>query len=296
LQLGREISAKFGMLGRRKVGARAQTSKPKKWRTEIHSSEGSDSESVLNKIDLPPSSDEDDAEVSRSRRSRSRSPRRVHNKRSRSRSLQNVEADDGQPVVPFSEVSTMPQCIRAVNDLVSRVETVSHLELFDACIACKKIGCFDADFFTHVHKVMPSHIQNSMYSVDKVIVLLAVLNALNAVNYHVFEAALELLVKNADELIDRQTEIKGLFSRTHADDVRLVEILRTKRVAAPKKVCTMYFRGQCKWGPRCKFSHDQSSFDKMASQGRWQQLPAKGSSGFQQSRNLQAPDRTGQLW
>ena len=179
------------MIGRRKAGAKASGSKPKKWRTEIHSSDGSDGESVLNKVDLPPSSDEEDAEPGH-RRSRSRSPR-GHRK---------PQADDSEPVVAFSSVSTMPQCIRAVDELVGRIKTASHAELLEACLACKRIGCFDADFFAHIHLIMPSHIRSSKYSLDEVISILDVLKTLNAIHQQVFESVLVFIAINCQTPCD----------------------------------------------------------------------------------------------
>lgn len=147
------------------------------------------------------------------------------------------------------------------------------------------------------NKLLHGFITKKTYNVDQVLIILHALKALNASDKKTFDLGLDLLVEHRMVLIPRQVEVKELFKQTHENDGRLKIILATKAAdTLRRKVCAMHFRGQCKWGSRCKYSHEQSMFDEQVESGRWNQLPTQGSSGFLQSRDLQAADRTGQLW
>lgn len=60
----------------------------------------------------------------------------------------------------------------------------------------------------------------------------------------------------------------------------------------------MFWRGQCKWGPKCKLSHDQDSFEVTMRDGNWKTPTQSGgkSVGFKQSADLFKEDRCGALW
>eukprot|EP00439_Symbiodinium_sp_Y106_P084392 s1430_g25.t1 len=65
-----------------------------------------------------------------------------------------------------------------------------------------------------------------------------------------------------------------------------------------RQACPMFWRGQCKWGPKCKLSHDSSSFESTMDSGSWRPPSQSGgkSVGFKQSSDLFKADRCGALW
>eukprot|EP00397_Hematodinium_sp_SG-2012_P066238 GEMP01098577.1.p1 GENE.GEMP01098577.1~~GEMP01098577.1.p1 ORF type:complete len:260 (+),score=43.64 GEMP01098577.1:42-821(+) len=63
----------------------------------------------------------------------------------------------------------------------------------------------------------------------------------------------------------------------------------------PKAVCPAFWRGQCKWGSRCKQSHSEDQFESTMQSGRWKK-PKGESVGMQQSMSLSSADKTGALW
>jgi len=250
------------MIGRRSARLKVSSQKPKRWRTEIDDAD-QDDEHVFSQIDIPESSDEETNENRHHMTQRSRSRSRS------SRHRRSDQLDSKHPVVPFRDIHTMSQCISAIDDLLTRISKASAGELLEACAACKRTGCFNATFFIEFNRIVPDHIIGNQYSVDNIIVILDVLKSLNVVDEHVFDVGLGVLWNRRTDLVHLRDEIKHLFALTHQGDSRLEDVLRTQAPVQRRKVCQSYFRGQCKWGSRCKYSHDQASFDESVAYLDW---------------------------
>lgn len=163
-------------------------------------------------------------------------------------------------------------------------------QLETVIINCGNAKYFDGELFEKLtgrfHREITGSSESKELSPERAVELYQVFLDLNALSRsakedsrrYFFERKKDLSIKYLEVL----TEIFG------------ADFLPVTAQSSNKVVCPAFWRGQCKWGSRCKFSHEEDKFETAADRGRWKP-PSGASVGMQQSMSMRA-DKTGALW
>jgi len=205
--------------------------------------------------------------------------------------------------VPIEEVKTLGQMARLAPALEKRLQRgeLRSRELCEVACALGRSKYFDAGLFEHLSKELRRVFERRSLGTTDTLNALCSMAELNAYNADMFEAACAVLKPELAGLPDAgrlrlEAALKQVNHRTSDD---FLNALRKKeRSSDGREACPMFFRGQCKWGPKCKLSHDSSSFDSSALEGKWRPPSSSGgkSVGYKQSSDLFKADRCGALW
>jgi len=207
-----------------------------------------------------------------------------------------------QRIVPIEKVQTLTEMARLVSGLQRRMEygEVRSRELCEITRALARSKYFDAAFFKILAKELRGAFKRRSLSTQDIVDVICSLADLNAYDSATFEAACATLKSDLDRMPDsnRQRLDAALKQVKHSPGEEFALTLKTKSRVDEREACPMFWRGQCKWGPRCKLSHDSDSFDGTIQDGRWKPPTQSGgkSVGFKQSADLFKTDRCGALW
>lgn len=211
-------------------------------------------------------------------------------------------ASAGQPV-PIEKVETLGQMARLAPDLEKRLKQgeVKPRELIEVVSALKRSKFFDGNLFQRLAKELRLALDKRRLGSSETLEAVCSLAELNAYDAGMFEAACDVLRPEVARLPEasRQRLDAALKQVNHRPGDSFLEALRVKSEKLDKREpCPLFFRGQCKWGPKCKLSHDDRSFEKAVQDGTWRPPSQSGgkSVGFKQSNDMFKADRCGALW
>eukprot|EP00933_Yihiella_yeosuensis_P083381 TRINITY_DN97580_c0_g1_i1.p1 TRINITY_DN97580_c0_g1~~TRINITY_DN97580_c0_g1_i1.p1 ORF type:complete len:308 (+),score=61.30 TRINITY_DN97580_c0_g1_i1:80-1003(+) len=247
--------------------------------------------------DSKDSKDKKKKKRSRSRSSSSsRGSRRKRGKRSRSRSRSR-----SQDKIKIDKVESFGQMAKLAPSIEKRLKRgeVRSKELCEIVAALARTKFFDGDLFEKLASELKRAFQRRSLGPTSVVETVIMLADLNAYNSDVFEAACKSLDRNFSDVPQAlRAKFEGVLKKfNHEPGDCFLNVMknasRDRRAA-----CPLFWKGQCKWGPKCKLSHDQDNFEETMDKGRWKAPGALGnkSVGFQQSADLFKADRCGALW
>jgi len=213
--------------------------------------------------------------------------------RSRSRS--------GERAVPIEQVQTLSQMARLAPELEKRLRRgdVRSRELREVAAALSRSRYFDGGLFEALSPELKRAFEKRRLGMREILDIVCDLVELNAYDAGVFEAACATLEREIGTAPDSEKlRLEVALKRVGHDAGKLAGLLKAQRSGDNRQACPMFFRGQCKWGPKCKLSHDPESFERAAEEGTWRPPTQSGgkSVGYKQSADLFKADRCGALW
>lgn len=216
----------------------------------------------------------------------------------------NAKSSSSSPVkaVPLDKAETLSQMAILAPKLEKRLIAgeVRSRELCEVAAALARTKYFDAGLFEQLSRRLQSSFKRQSLKMGEILGALSSLAELNAYNAELFEAGCKAIQEDLPRAqeTDRQRLEAALKRVGHTPSEEFASALRRRRGGDTREACAMFFRGQCKWGPKCKLSHDPTSFDDTAKEGVWKPPSVSGgkSVGFNQSSDLFKADRCGALW
>lgn len=203
--------------------------------------------------------------------------------------------------MPIDKVETLAQMARLAPELERRLRKgdVRPRELCEVAAALARSKFFDGGLVESLAKEFCHVFKKRQLGASDVVSALCSLAELNAYNARMFEAGCELLCESNVADASKQ-RLEAALKQVNHDPGELLQKLRSRGSARgdTREPCTLFWRGQCKWGPKCKLSHDAESFERNAEEGKWRPPTQSGnkSVGFKQSADLFKADRCGALW
>lgn len=229
----------------------------------------------------------------KSRRSRSRRSKRRRSERS---------CSEEKPV-RVEEVQSLGQMAKLAPSLQKRLKRgdLRAKELCEVVAALVRSKFFDGDLFEILANELRRAFNRRSLGPSEIITTIAQLGDLNAYNQRVFEAACDALERELSRVPEAlRQKLEGTLRRVkHTPSEDFQKALSQRSGASDRRAaCPMFWRGQCKWGPKCKLSHDDNSFESTIDSGTWKPPSMSGgkSVGFKQSADLFKADRCGALW
>uniref|UniRef100_A0A7S2QJ31 C3H1-type domain-containing protein n=1 Tax=Zooxanthella nutricula TaxID=1333877 RepID=A0A7S2QJ31_9DINO len=176
---------------------------------------------------------------------------------------------------------------------------VRSRELCDVVGALARSKYFDPGLFELLASELQRACRKGRLGAAEILQVLCSMSELNAYNAALFGAACEALrpgLKDFSEAL--RSRLEAALKRVNHDPGSDFFNCLQQRPRDTREACPMFWRGQCKWGPKCKLSHDQDSFEATAREGNWRPPSQSGgrSVGFNQSSDLFKADRCGALW
>lgn len=208
-----------------------------------------------------------------------------------------------QSNVPIDKVETLAQMARMAPDLQKKLKRgdLRPRELCDVAAALNRSKFFDGSIFELLAKELRRAFKKDQLGPSDTAICLCSLAELNAYDATLFEAACtSMMQQRAGSMAESlKSRLESCFRQVnHNPGEDFSQILRPKGRSDGREACTMFWRGQCKWGPKCKLSHDTASFEGSVRDGKWKPPSESGgkSVGFRQSADLFKADRCGALW
>jgi len=206
--------------------------------------------------------------------------------------------------VRLEEVQSLGQMARLAPGLQKKLKhgSLRSRELCEVVAALVRSKFFDGELFEVLAAELRRAFNRRSLSPAEVINTIAQLSEINAYNQRVFEAACDALEREVPRLPEalRVRLDSTLKQVKHEPPEAFVQVLRHTVGSGGdrRQACPMFWRGQCKWGPKCKLSHDSNSFESTMDSGNWRPPSQSGgkSVGFKQSADLFKADRCGALW
>lgn len=207
----------------------------------------------------------------------------------------------GERAVPIEQVQTLSQMARLAPDLERRLKRgdVRSRELREVAAALSRSRYFDGGLFEALNPELKRAFEKRRLGMREILDIICDLTELNAYDAGLFEAACATLEREIGTAPDSEKlRLEVALKRVGHDAGGLAVLLKAKRSGDNRQACPMFFRGQCKWGPKCKLSHDPESFERAAEEGSWKPPSQSGgkSVGYKQSSDLFKADRCGALW
>jgi len=204
--------------------------------------------------------------------------------------------------VPLDKVETLSQMARLAPDLERRLRKgdVRPRELCEVANALARSKYFDPNLFASLAKELRRVFEKRQLGAEETLAAVCALAELNAYDAEMFKAACAVLRPELSALTDakRQRLESALKQVRHVPNDDFQHAMKTRGRSDTREACPMFWRGQCKWGPRCKLSHDTDSFEGTIEDGKWRPPTQSGgkSVGYKQSADLFKADRCGALW
>lgn len=204
--------------------------------------------------------------------------------------------------VPLDKVKTLSQMAKLAPTLEKRLKlgSVKSSELCEVAKALARSKYFDPGLFSPLAVLLRKAFEKNELGTMDIVNTICWLAELNAYDAGLFEVACKSLFPTLAQLPDneRQRIEAALKQVNHNPGDEFRSALKTKKRGDGRDACPMFWLGQCKWGPRCKLSHDPLSFEHTARQGTWRPPSSSGgkSRGFVQSADLYKADKCGALW
>ncbi|CAK9048663.1 unnamed protein product [Durusdinium trenchii] len=213
------------------------------------------------------------------------------------------EEPNGEKPVPLEEVQSLGQMAKLAPGLQKRLKRgdLRSKELCEVVAALGRSKFFDGGLFEVLANELRRAFNRRSLGPSEVITTIAQLGDLNAYNQRVFEAACDALERELNRVPEalRQKLESTLKQVKHTPSEGFLRALSQRSGGGDRRqACPMFWRGQCKWGPKCKLSHDDNSFENTMDSGSWKPPSMSGgkSVGFKQSADLFKADRCGALW
>lgn len=203
--------------------------------------------------------------------------------------------------VPIDQVQTLAQMAKLAPGLEQRLRKgeLRSRELCEVARALARSKFFDPGLFGPLSSELRRACHRRRLGGSELLETICALAELNAYDAELFEVAVECLRPEMNSLQEpqRQRLEAALKKVNHTPGEEFFSALKACR-RDRREACPMFWRGQCKWGPKCKLSHDQESFEDTATEGKWRPPSMSGgkSVGFKQSADLFREDRCGALW
>eukprot|EP00746_Dinoflagellata_sp_MGD_P005605 gnl/MRDRNA2_/MRDRNA2_110867_c0_seq1.p1 gnl/MRDRNA2_/MRDRNA2_110867_c0~~gnl/MRDRNA2_/MRDRNA2_110867_c0_seq1.p1 ORF type:complete len:366 (+),score=97.98 gnl/MRDRNA2_/MRDRNA2_110867_c0_seq1:199-1296(+) len=211
-------------------------------------------------------------------------------------------SDSGEvPKVPLEKVETLSQMARIAPNICKKLkdDELRPKELSLVCVCAAKTKFFDGGLFECLYPAVRKACKKAKLGEEEVVEILCALSSLNAYNSRVFEALCATLAKSVASLDNQEKDrLKAaLQAVNHNPGTDFVNELSSKKALNDgRALCLMFVRGQCKWGGRCKQSHDMAKMERI-DQEKWKGLNMDNKSGgFKQSADLFKMDKRGALW
>eukprot|EP00434_Breviolum_minutum_P000269 symbB.v1.2.000221.t1/scaffold4.1/size633627/3 len=205
--------------------------------------------------------------------------------------------------VRVEEVQSLGQMAKLAPKLQKRMKRgdLRSKELCEVVAALGRSKFFDGGLFEVLAIELRRAFNRRSLGPNDVITTIAQLGDLNAYNEGVFEAACDALEREMNRVPEalRQKLEVTLRRVNHVPSEQFRKALSQRSGGRDgRAACPMFWRGQCKWGPKCKLSHDDTSFESTVDSGKWKPPSMSGgkSVGFKQSADLFKDDRCGALW
>lgn len=205
--------------------------------------------------------------------------------------------------VALEDVHTLSQMTRMAGSFEQRLKRreMNPRDLVELVRALSRSKYFDPSLFARLTDALRKAFGEKALRGPQVLDVLCRLSDLNAYNVGLFNDGCELLQPVLEQLpeVDRQRFEASLKQVKHSISEGLADSLKTKKLQGDTRAaCPMFWRGQCKWGPKCKLSHDVNSFEGTAREGTWRPPSVSGgpSRGFKQSADMFTADKCGALW
>jgi len=222
--------------------------------------------------------------------------------RNSSRSVGSRTSPSAGRSVPIEKVETLSEMARLAPALDRRLRKgeVRPRELCEVANALARSKYFDPSLFESLAKELRVVFERRKLGTEETLEAVCALAELNAYDIGMFKAACAVLQPDVVRLPDakRQRLESALKRVKHDPGDEFTHAMKTRGRADTREACPMFWRGQCKWGPRCKLSHDSDAFEGTMQDGRWRPPTQSGgkSVGFKQSADLFKADRCGALW
>lgn len=203
--------------------------------------------------------------------------------------------------VPVEKVMSLGQMARIAPDLEKKMKKgeLRSKELLEVVGALSRSKFFDGGLLGELWEELRRAFKRKSLGSSDAMRIMCSLAELNAYNAGLFEVACGVLHPDMASFpeLERQRLEHLLKQVKHNPGDSFFSGLRAAKKDT-RQACPAFFRGQCKWGGKCKLSHDQESFDDLAGRGAWKPPTQSGgkSVGFQQSADLFKADRCGALW
>jgi len=150
---------------------------------------------------------------------------------------------------------------------------------------CGNAKFFDGDLFDVLTKRVLYDIKRNLKA-SRAVMPVQVLYDLNALNDDAKSQCHAFFLR---EKTDLDNGCMGILRRIFGKEFSVA------KEGSSAAVCPAFWRGQCKWGPRCNLSHEEGEFERTVKKGKWKK-PQGESRGMQQSMDLNAADRIGRMW
>lgn len=211
-----------------------------------------------------------------------------------------LEEEPNESLVPLDKVQTLAEMGKHAPFLIQRLEqkVVHTREYVSMCSALSRSKYFDGKLFGVLASSLTRAFKRREISLMDSLNILLSLSEINAYDAAMFTEACHYLRLNMDALPEPdQYRLEAALKRVHHDPG--TEFFSKKKAKGDRReACPMFWRGQCKWGPRCKLSHDPENFEGTAKEGTWKPPSMSGglSRGYKQSADLYKADKCGALW
>jgi len=281
------------MIGRRKAGVAAggkSKAAPKRnWREEIGDEDFSDHDvpEPPMKLGTSPS------------RSRSRSPRQA------APPVKDSDSDVGGEDVEVADLDKVQTCgammvLSEEPGLRRGLKKPSPAFAWAFLRAAARTGFFDSTMFEKAYSAAATYISTTGERMlnPSAFEMLRQIDTLGARDKRLGQALAAAVLRAGQDCGEAASILAGW------DGVRVQDLEDAAGSAAAqaqaaalagKRPCVPFFKGQCKWGPKCRFSHVQDTFDTAANSASWAKSTS-GSQGYLQSADMYKADRTGALW
>lgn len=177
--------------------------------------------------------------------------------------------------IPMIQVQSLGEMARHAPDLKLRLKSgdVRPRELVQAAGALSRSKFFDADIFELLHPELERACRKARLGKEEISSALCDLAELNAYDKRFFEVACSTLSRDLEWLpLAERNRLEAALKRVkHDPGQNFIESLRSTKApgARPKRVCQAFFRGQCREGEKCTFSHDDRDFERACDKGAW---------------------------
>lgn len=177
--------------------------------------------------------------------------------------------------VSMSQVQSLGEMARHAPDLKLRLKRgdVRPRELMEVAGALSRSKFYDADIFELLHPELERACRKGRLGREEMHSALCDLAELNAYDKRFFEIACSALSRDVAWLpVAERNRLEAALKRVkHDPGQNFIESLRSTKApgAPPQRVCQAFFRGQCRDGEKCTFSHDDRDFERACDKGTW---------------------------
>eukprot|EP00747_Dinoflagellata_sp_TGD_P166107 gnl/TRDRNA2_/TRDRNA2_188381_c0_seq1.p1 gnl/TRDRNA2_/TRDRNA2_188381_c0~~gnl/TRDRNA2_/TRDRNA2_188381_c0_seq1.p1 ORF type:complete len:272 (-),score=44.63 gnl/TRDRNA2_/TRDRNA2_188381_c0_seq1:100-915(-) len=211
------------------------------------------------------------------------------------------ESKNAPKPVPLDKVERIGQMAQLAPSLEKRLKRgeVRERELCEIAAALNRSKFFDGGLFEQLSKELERAFRKRRLGHQDAMKVLCWLAEMNAYNAEMFSAACAVLEPELSSFPEpEQRRVEAALKGVNHLSQSFASALKGARRVDKREACPLFWKGQCKWGPKCKLSHDQDNFESTVQDGRWQAANSlkNKTQGFMQSADMYKADRCGALW